>query len=300
MVAPKNSHRQTPRDLSAEDIRLDLDDAYKVIKLSEDLGATDTEVFMVKAIGSDFSIEKDMVKFASAGTEFGIGIRVIKNKRLGFGYCTSLAQAEGAIKNALSTTKLRKEMEFQFTPVTEQREIPSIFDSSILELTVEEGLYSTNQLISSGKELDPRVSVIAGGVGFGGGTIALVTSTGVELKYSSTGIFGGVTTLLKATTVSTGFEFAHSRRNDLAYSELGKTAAELAVNGQNPKPVEPGNYPVIFTPHAISELFEHTIIPGLYGEQAMKGETFYSNRIDEQVASSDISFMDDARFENGI
>jgi PmbA protein len=86
----------------------------------------------------------------------------------------------------------------------------------------------------------------------------------------------------------------------LDFIQIGKIAAELAVKGQNPKPVEARNYDVMFTPYAFAELLEFTVIPGLYGEQASKGETPYSNKIGEQVAGQQYSFSDDGTLENGI
>ena len=99
--------------ISPEDIEIDLDLGHKVIKLADKLGAVCAEVFMVKGIETDFSIGKNTVNFASGITEFGMGIRVIKDHRVGFGYCTSLNQAEHAVKNAISTTKLTKKLEFE-------------------------------------------------------------------------------------------------------------------------------------------------------------------------------------------
>ena len=287
-------------DLVPDDIELDLDLGNKVIKLAEKLGADSAEVFMVKGIETDFSIEKDNVNFASSRVEFGMGVRVIKNKRLGFGYCTNDAEVKNAIANALSTTKLAKQLDFEFVSKSNVPELGSIFDRSILELTVEEGLEFSNQLISSCKEVDKRVTVTGGGIGYGGGSLAILTSSGVELQYSGTGINGGVSTLIKDKTISTGYEYDQSRKRDLKPTELGRLAAELAVNGQNPKHVESGDYKVLFTPHALCELLEFTVIPGLYGEGAMKGETVYSNKLGESVANPELSFFDDGILENGI
>jgi PmbA protein len=285
---------------SPENIDLDLDIGRKIIKLAESLGAAETEVFMIKMRGTDFSIEKNIVNFASSSTEFGMGVRVIKDKRLGFGYCTEIANAEKAISNAINTTKLRSPQDLEFISKAPTQEIPSTFDRNILELSIEDGLEYTKRLISGCKEMDPRIIITGGGVGYGGGSIGLVTSTGVEIEHRSTGIAGGVSTILKDKSVSTGFEYAHSRQNDIDYAKLGKTATELALSGQNPTQVEPGDYKVMFTPEAISELIEFTIIPALYGEQAKKGETFYSNKIGEQVAAEFMNICDDGTLENGI
>ena len=296
----KTELNSKPKELSVEDIYLDLDIGHKVLKLAEKLGAAEAEVFMIKAAATDFSIEKNSVKFASSSTEFGMGIRVIIDKRLGFGFCTDLPHAEQSIKNALCTAKLGKELEFGFISESEHREISSIFDKTVLELTVADGLDRTHELISACIEIDNRIIIPGGGVGYGGGSVALLTSNNIELEYKGTGIYGGVSTILKDKTTSTGFDSDHSRRNDLDYSTIGKHAAKLALDGQNPKTVDSGEYPIIFTPEAISELLEFTVLPGLYGEQAMKGETFYSNRLGEQVAPENISLIDDGTLEKGI
>jgi PmbA protein len=292
--------QQDQLDLAAEDIDLDLDIAHRMIARAEKLGAQDAEVYMVIAVGTDFSIEKDEVKFASSGTEFGTGIRLIKDSRLGFGYCTNLDNSQTAIQSALRTTKLRKETKFSFVKDSPDQNISSIFDRSIFDISVEDGLSKARTLIEAGKQMDQRIMVTGGGVGYGAGSIALVTSNGVELKYRSSGIYGGITTFLKNKSVSTGFEFDHSRKDDMDYEKIGKIAAELAINGQDPKPVESGNYKVIFTPQAISELLEFTILPALYGEQALKGETFYSGKMNQQVTKSDISFVDNGVLDNGL
>jgi PmbA protein len=283
-----------------DDTELDLDMARKIITIAEKNGATGTEVFMIKGSGTDFSIEKDEVKFASSGTEFGMGIRVIKDSRVGFGYCTNPDHAERAIKDAVSTTKLRREIKFEFLTKALSNQIDSIFDSSILDISVTDGLNRAHELIKACKDFDNRVIVTGGGIGYGSNHVALVTSNGAELEYQATGIVAGVATLLKDKSVSTGSEFTYSRTNDIDYGDIGKIAAELAVSGQNPEKIESGKYSVVFTPQAISELFEFTVVPALYGEQALKGETFFSKKLNTQVAVPEVSFIDNGMLENGI
>jgi PmbA protein len=141
------------------DIFLNLDDGHKVISIAESLGASAAEVFMVKGLETSFSIENNAVNFSASTSEFGIGIRVLKDKRLGFGYCTNIDSAEKAIKNALSTTKLSKKLDFDFTTKKEVSKIESIFDKSILEFSVEEGLGFANKLIEASKAVDDQINV---------------------------------------------------------------------------------------------------------------------------------------------
>ena len=279
---------------------LDLDVAHKIIKLAEKHGAADVEVLMVKDIYTGFSIENNSINFSSSGIEVGMGIRVIKDRRLGFGFCTDLALVENAVRNAIETSKLAKESLLEFNAKTKVNQIRSIFDPSLLELTVMDGLAIADQLITASTEHDSRVIVTGGGLGYGGGAVAIVTSTGYEFEYQATGINGGVSTLVKDKTISTGFEYEQSRRNNIDFREVGRTAAELAVMGQNPSKVEPGKYTIMFAPHALAQLLEFTVIPSLYGEPANKGETVYSGRVGEKVSSQEFTFIDDGTLENGI
>lgn len=286
------------------DLVLDLDLGHKIIKLAEKLGAHDTEVFMVKGTDTSFSIENDMVTFSQSSTEFGIGIRLIRDKRLGFGYCTTLESAESALKNALAAAKLAKQLEFEFinemSKIKTTGALGSIYDKQLLELDVADGLKFTDQLIESSKESNSDVIVTGGGVGYGGGSVGIINSNGFELQYSGTGIYAGVSTILKDKTISTGFEYEHSRSKDIDMTKIGKIASELAIKGQNTKKIDPGDYFVIFTPHSLGELLEFTVIPSLYGEAALKGETAYSNKLGEDVASQGISLIDSGILENGI
>jgi PmbA protein len=301
MIHENNTTKATsPKDPTPEHIELDLDIAHKVIALAEAAGANQSEVFMVKGVGTDFSIENNEVKFAAGVMEFGLGFRIISDHRLGFGYCTDLDSAEQAIKATLATTKLQESKEFDFISTPPPSGNLDIFDPEILNLSVASGLARTKELIAACRDVDPRLHVTGGGVGFGCGSVALVTSTGVEAIYKASGIFSGVGSILKDKTVSTGFESDHSRKDDLNFTEIGKRAGELAVAGQNPTKVDPGKYPVIFTSDTVSELLEYTVIPALYGEPAMKGETFYSKKIGTEVAIPGLSVFDDGTLKNGV
>ena len=77
-----------------------IDTGKKILNLSLKMGADESEVFLMKNNSTGFSIEKNSVNFTSSSISFGIGIRIIKNKKIGFAFCTNETQAEDAIKKA--------------------------------------------------------------------------------------------------------------------------------------------------------------------------------------------------------
>jgi PmbA protein len=285
-------------------IDTELSEAQNLLKLGLKLGADEIEIFLLKSGGTSFSIEKNAVGFASSGLDFGLGFRVIKDKKIGFSYCSKLELAEPAIKQALTISKLGKVTNLSF-PSTTKDKVPSIgkiYDPKIPALTPEDGLEKVSELIDSAKEVDRTINVAGGGVGFGEDRIAVLNSNGLEIQDKGTGIFGGVSTVLNPSDseVATGFEVIESRCFDFDYTQIGRIGAELAVNSQRPQKIESQDLDVVFTPFAFVNLLEYTVIPALYGEPARKGESVYSDKIGEQVTIPDLSWYDDGALENGL
>ncbi|MBA3043544.1 TldD/PmbA family protein, partial [archaeon] len=77
-----------------------MDTGKKILDTSLKMGADEAEVFLMKNNSTGFSIQKNSVNFTSSSISFGIGIRVVKNKKIGFAFCTNGAQSEEAIKKA--------------------------------------------------------------------------------------------------------------------------------------------------------------------------------------------------------
>jgi len=282
----------------------ELSEARKLIELGLKLGADEIELFLLKSGGTSFSIEKNAVGFASSGLDFGLGIRVIKDKRIGFSYCSKLDLAEPAIKQAIDISKLGKVSDLSFPTTTKDiaPSINNIFDPKVPALTPEDGLEKVSELIDSAKEVNNDINVAGGGVGFGEDRIAILNSNGLEIMDKGTGIYGGVSTVLepKDGDVATGFEYIESRIFNYDFSDIGRIGAELAVASQNPKKIESKTMDVVFTPYAFIHLLEYTIIPALYGEPARKGESVYSGKIGDQVTIPDVSWYDDGTLENGL
>ena len=285
------------------DIAPELDEAKKFIDLALKQGADEAEIFLIKSGGTSFSIEKNAVGFASSGIDFGIGIRVLKDKRVGFSYCSKFELVEGALKQALANSKLGKPTNLSF-PSTSLAKIPrieNIHDSKILELTPEEGLDKVTELIESVKAVHSDINVAGGGVGYGEDRFAIVNSNGLEVQDQGTGIYGGVSTVLQTESgAATGFEVMLSRIYNFEYDQIGRKGAELAVNSQHPKKIDSGEMDVVFTPYALISLIEFTVIPALYGEPAQKGESVYSGKLGEQITLPDLTLVENGALENGI
>ena len=125
-----------------------IDIAQRIVDQALKLGADEAEVFISNSQGRGFTIEKNSISSLSGGVENGMGIRVIKDKKLGFAYCTEEKKAEDAINRALSLSKLSKESEFTFADPGKIQKIENTFDKRIEDYQAEEALQGAMDIIA--------------------------------------------------------------------------------------------------------------------------------------------------------
>ena len=112
-----------------------IDTAKRIVDLALKKGADGAEVFVIDSEGRGYTIEKNNISSLSGGIKKGIGIRVIKDKRLGFAHCTEEKKADSAIEQALSLSKLGEESEFTFPAPGKTIDIENIYDKRIVDYT---------------------------------------------------------------------------------------------------------------------------------------------------------------------
>jgi PmbA protein len=277
-----------------------IESAKRITELAMKSGADEAEVFIIKSEGKGFSIEKNSVSSISGGVEKGIGIRVIKDKKLGFAFCTKEEKTQESINQALSLSKLGKESDFTLPEPKGTQKIDKLSDEKIINFSSEEALEGTMRIIESAANVDSDVLVSRGGLGFGYENFVIANSKGLEVMDFGTEISAYIGTVLKKNGMSTGFDSYSSRVLDMDFEGIGKNGAEMAVKGQNAKKIEGKEMTVLFDPSAVSSLLEFITAPALYGEAIHKGESIYSNRLEEKVACEDISIIDDGALAGGL
>jgi PmbA protein len=75
---------------------------------------------------------------------------------------------------------------------------------------------------------------------------------------------------------------------------IGRRAARKALDARDPKPLEPGTYPVVLEPAAVATLVGFLAFEGFGGRAYLEGRSCFTGREGEQVAAPSISIRDDA------
>jgi predicted Zn-dependent protease len=134
------------------------------------------------------------------------------------------------------------------------------------------------------------------------------STTAIEMAYAnSNGAFAYhpftcaefQTTIMGADASGRG-QGAAWRLDDLNVADLGAEAIATARAGRAPRPLEPGEYPVILLPYAVLDLVSNLSSHGVNGLSVLEGRSWMIGRQGLHAASPLISLWDDGRDERSI
>ena len=277
-----------------------IDTCVKAVKAAERHGADAAEAFVQRRRETEIGAEKGAVKNASTTTSSGLGLRVVKDHRLGFAYTTDLEDVSDAAERAVEFSKLGKEIkgfEFASRAVTAT---PIGYDERLAYLTPEQGLEQLGAMLDAAVDYRKDANVAFAGVIGGLRESWLVNSGGLEVADRGTyGVAGAWCILKDGEETANGESSWYTRRWDVDGAALGREAAEWAVKSLKARALEKPPREVLFHPLALREMFEFIVCPALYGEQAHKGESVYTDRLGQPVAARGLTLVDNPLDESG-
>lgn len=219
------------------------------LKLFHSLGLHDGEVFYSREQTIVYEYVTKTLKVKNIRINEGFGIRILKNKKLGFSYTNSKADMQKAIKNAISLSKFSQPSNFSFA---QKQKYPNVegYDRKVAQI-------EENELKDIIYEIAEGVEKYSKPV-----RIVLVVQKGESAIAN--------TNLLFAREKSTSFmAFAEAKNgNGFGISDyshyripknpkkLGERAGLMAKEMNNPKKLPSGKYSVIFSPEILSSLFD--------------------------------------------
>jgi len=258
------------------------------------------DVFGIKERNISYSIKKGELSESSEYEDLGLGIRVIKDGKIGFGYCTPGKEEKG-VRRAEELSSISQKLELNL-PDEEEVPEPKIFDKKVEKSTLEgEGAEFTQQVIDGAKEYKDDIIPTRGSLSIGIGTKVLGNTKGVFLQHEGTAISTGVLATIPGDETSiNASESRFSRKMDLNFTDIGKTAAKKVDSLREASELPEGKIPVVINPDAFGMLMWFGIVPAINGENIRKGKSVYEGRKKEKVASEGLVMKDDPTRDWGI
>ncbi|MCB0081023.1 MAG: TldD/PmbA family protein, partial [Caldilineaceae bacterium] len=274
-----------------------------------DQGATDgVEVEAYIAVGSETNIQVrdgNVEKMSYAGSK-GLGVRVIKDGRMGYAYTSDFSDAslEKTTATALTLAEIADPDEHRRLPDPKpiSEEDLAIYDPSLLAVDPETkvAFQKTVEAAALGHDTRVKMSIMNSYID-GISEVYLANSKGFAGTYSST--FAGGYIMVMAMDESdraTGFGLRIGRSlNDLDAEAIGREAAEQAVKLLGGKPVPTQTATVVYHPIAATAMLG-ALSQALTAEAMQRNRSFLQGKLGETVAADVVTLLDNGRLQGGL
>ncbi len=233
-----------------------------------------------------------------AETDAEVRIRVVLGNKIGVATTNNLEDEALArtLETALTIARLQPENpDFHSLPGPQPIPEVSAFSRATADCTPEQRAKGAGTICLLARE--------AGVVASGALTTAIlefavVNSLGVRAYHATT--YADINTVIMSDT-GAGYASALALDvNDLDFEALGREAVDRCLRGQNPRPLEPGEYTVILEPYAVQDLVRMMSWTGFGAVAFQEGRSFLCGKLGQQIMDPRISIWDDGLDPAGI
>jgi PmbA protein len=276
------------------------DIAYSALKLAENAGADEAEIFCVKGRSIAIDIRNDVIDLAKESIVSGIGIRTIVNGAVGFSSTNDLERVEEACILAVKSAKVRgSDPQWSGLPEKEKpAQVRDIFDKNIANIEIDSCIDYTSMMIEGAKT--SSIMPTSGHFLCGSATKLILNTSGIEIEEQDTIVQASIDTITKDAPFSTASEFDMSRKLDIDFYRIGEKASDLALRSQNGKSTQTRDTSVLLEPLAFSDILENTLVASLNADNVQKGRSSLIGKMDTIIAAENLFIIDDGTFSGGL
>jgi len=242
--------------------------------------------------------EGEIEHLTSAQVE-GVGVRVIKDGRVGFAYSGTLDEASLAevLADARDNVAFGTSDEWAglATPDGVAPAPVELWRDALDGFATEDKVALAKELERLTLGLDGRLRVDDANYADVLGESAVATSTGIAASGRATGCYVSVSTLANdGNETQTGFGFSVGREpGEIVLEKAAADAADRALRMLGATKPASRKVTVVLDPFVTAQ-FLGVLSATLNGESVLKGRSLFAHRVGEQVAASIVTLVDDA------
>jgi PmbA protein len=283
--------------------------ARKLVQRARKKGAQQAEAFVEVGRQSSCRVRGGEIEDLTQSTSKGVGLRVLKDRRLGFAYTSdfqpggldafvdrALALAEAAAPNPHNGLPARKDLGTPTPP-------DHLFDPKVAELASDWKIKTALEVERAGKSLDPRIATFDSvGAGDHVAETYVASSEGAATGYSGTYVYlYAVPVATDGKQHQTAYWTDYKRYlDDLDSPEaVGKEAARRALRMLGARKVKSQRVPVVLDP-TMAGTFISAVADAANGDAVYKKSSVLAPLLGKKVAPEHISIVDDGLMDRGL
>ena len=257
------------------------------------------EIYIDETKLIELDSKQDELNFAKEEIDLGLGIRVIKDNKIGFAFTSNLEKIVETANQAVENTKLNKTDEnYAFSETGKVRDVKKVYDNKFNDLNLDESVEVLKTVISTAT--DSGCDVTGSGFSASEGRSLIINSNDVSIENKGTGFGIGLSvTIQKDGKIATAYNSQSSRFFDIDGEKLANEVCDLAKNSLETKPIETNDYDVVLDYYAATGLLQ-TFIGAFDGENVRRGRSILKDKIGMEIANPTLSIIDNPLLEKGM
>jgi PmbA protein len=262
------------------------------------------EAFGVDGTTTEVRADKGEVESLSSARSRGVGVRVIRDGRLGYAYTADLDRAaldavlEEARANAGVTTP---EDANRLPDPAAADDVPGLHDPAFAEVSVDDKVDLAVRLDTATRAHEQVTSVDIAVYGDSDRVAAIASSAGLRGAYRRCDAWLLVEAIASSDGTSTSAYAVDAARlpGGLDVEQTAAEAAERASRLLGGRPPSTGRLPVLLDPMATASLLGVLSGP-LTAEAVQKGRSLFADKVGESLAGDHVTLVDDGRLPEGL
>ena len=259
----------------------------------------DYEIYLSSGKVLQLDSQKTDLNFAKEEFDIGLGIRVIKDGRLGFAFTSDVSRIAETAENAYSNSKLNVADEyFSFAVPEKLPVVKNTCDNRYDDLELDEIIESLKSVLAVVEDNGCQVS--SGVFSSSYGENLIVNSNGVEAFDKGTGFGIGVSiNAIDGDELSTAYDSVSSNLYDLDGEKLALEVCDLAKSSLGGEHIETGDMDVVFDYYAAIGLLSN-FLSGFSAENIQRGRSKLIGKTGEKITTENLSIYDDGTLDGGL
>lgn len=283
--------------------------ARALLKKAKARGATEGDILVVEGDSFSVRVRLGQIDKLEHAQEHQLGLRLFFGKRSAVTSTSDLSPAslDRLIEDTCTLARSTAEDQVSGLPGVDQcvKSVPDLdlWDSQSPNLSMDEKIELAKRAESAALNYDSRINNSEGGsFDHYAARVLYTNSHGVGGQYRTTGFSISVVPVAAENgSMQRDYWYSHRRK----YSQLedaekvGQIAAMRTVRRLGAKKVKTQTAPVVFDPLMAARLIAH-LSAALSGYAVYKGTSFLAGKLGTQVASPQVTIMDDGTLPGGL
>jgi PmbA protein len=242
------------------------------------------------------------------GLEFsesrGVGVRLIRDERLGYAYAAdpTIDEVREAVARARENAALAERDEFNVLPgAQDAAPMPDLFRTSSADISTEAKVQMALDFEARVVSRDPRVTKVdLAQIGDDVSRVAIASTTGVDQEYARTDAWCvAVALAVEGEETQTGFSYRIARSLDeVGADEIADEAVSRALGMLGAVKPETAKVPVVLDQFAAMS-FLGVLASALNAEAVLKGRSLFATMVGDHVGSDLFTLVDDGTILEG-